>query len=83
MIFIKNKYAPVLGNSIGTWFKMNAVKNVMVLNGIPVKDTVTYVGLVVCNNVKQISQLNFNPVIGKTKKKFNMWLMSEDFALKS
>ena len=40
--------------------------------GIPVKEKVTYLGIVICKDSKQRSELNFNPIIEKTKKKFNL-----------
>ncbi|CDQ93629.1 unnamed protein product [Oncorhynchus mykiss] len=40
--------------------------------GIPIKDKVTYLGIVICKDEKQRSELNF---IEKTKKKLNLWLM--------
>lgn len=45
--------------------------------GIPIKDKVTYLGIVICKDEKQRSELNFNPIIEKTKKKLNLWLLRD------
>ena len=43
---------------------------------IPVKP-LTYLGVVIRKTEKQRSQLNFEPIIERTKNKFNWWLMRD------
>lgn len=48
-----------------------------VVNGIPVKKIVTYLGVVIDKNEKLHSDLNFDPIVEQITKKFNMWLMRD------
>ncbi|CAJ1073570.1 hypothetical protein H4Q32_018840 [Xyrichtys novacula] len=47
------------------------------LNGIPIKQTVTYLGVVLDKNEKRRSELNFEPITQQIQRKFNMWLMRD------
>lgn len=47
------------------------------LDGIPVKNTVTYLGVVVDKNENDRCNLNFNPITQQIAKRFNMWLMRD------
>lgn len=47
------------------------------LYGIPVKSQVNYLGVSICKDVKVRCKLNFDPVIGKAKRKFNSWLQRD------
>lgn len=91
-IFLKNKFeVPVIIRYIEAFtavsgLKMNLEKSVLFplkdcsllqIEGIPVKHQITYLGVVICKNEKQRSQLNFDPIIEKTKKKLNLWLMRD------
>ena len=49
--------------------------------GIPVKESVTYLGLCINKDQKYRSPLNFSPIVKKTRKKLNMWLL-RDLSLK-
>ncbi len=49
----------------------------LLFRNIPVKLKLTYLGVIICNNEKQRSQFNFEPIIEKTKNKFNLWLMRD------
>ncbi len=44
---------------------------------IPVKDQVTYLGIVINKDQKTRSKLNFDPLIVKSQKKFNSWLQRD------
>lgn len=57
------------------------VKNTMTssIDGIPVKDCVTYLGIKITKNMR--CSANFDPIITKTKKRFNCWLQ-RDLSLK-
>jgi len=48
---------------------------------IQVKETITYLGIVISKNVKLRCDLNFLPIIEKAKKRFNQWLQ-RDLSLK-
>lgn len=47
------------------------------LYGIPVKSQVTYLGISICKDDKVRCRLNFDPVVGKAKRKFNSWLQRD------
>ncbi len=47
------------------------------IENIPVKHKLTYVSVIICKNGKQRSQLNLEPIVEKTKNKFNLWLMRD------
>ncbi len=47
------------------------------LDDIPVKNTVTYLGVVIDKNENNRCHLNFNPIIQQITKKFHMWLMRD------
>ncbi len=66
--------------------KMNLNKSVLLpikgndlseLNGIPVKNTVTYLGVHIDKNETNRCSLNFDPIIQQITKRFNMWLMRD------
>ena len=42
--------------------------------GIPVKETVTYLGINICKNPQKRVELNFQPLVNKVKNRFNLWL---------
>lgn len=44
---------------------------------IPVKDQVTYLGIVINKDQKIRCKLNFDPLIMKTQKKLNSWLQRD------
>ncbi len=48
--------------------------NLSNISGIPIKTTVTYLGVIICKDEKMHNDLNFDPVIRKTNNRFNMWL---------
>ena len=75
-----NEFSTVSG------LKMNLSKSVLLpikesdlsdLNGIPVKNTVTYLGVVIHKNEKDRCSLNFNPITQQIARRFNMWLMRD------
>ncbi len=45
------------------------------LDNIPVKNSVTYLGVVIDKNVNNRCNLSYNAIIHQVNKKFNMWLM--------
>lgn len=47
------------------------------ISNIPVKDTVTYLGISIVKDQKTRSSLNFTPIIEKTRKRFNLWLLRD------
>lgn len=47
------------------------------LHGIPVKEAVTYLGVVITKDENERSKLNFEPTIEKAKKRFNQWLQRD------
>ncbi len=48
------------------------------LYSIPVKSQqVTYLGVSICKDDKARCRLNFDPVVGKAKRKFNSWLQRD------
>ena len=47
------------------------------ISNIQVKNSVTYLGIIIDKNESQRCANNFNPIIDKTKKKFNMWLLRD------
>lgn len=49
--------------------------------GIPVREEVTYLGINICKNQLDRVQSNVQPLMVKTKKRFDMWLM-RDLSLK-
>lgn len=51
--------------------------NLTEVNFIPVKDKVTYLGVIIEKDRKLRSLSNFGPVIEQITKKFNMWLMRD------
>ncbi len=42
--------------------------------GIPIKNEVTYLGIKIVKDEERRCELNFSPIIDKTKKKLNHWL---------
>lgn len=52
----------------------------MEINGMPIKDIITYLGIKICKNQKERVALNFIPILDNIKKKFNMWL-SRDLSI--
>ncbi len=88
-IFLKDKYEVIKAISCIDEFstvsglRMNLNKSVLLpikesdlsdLDGIPVKNTVTYLGVVVDKNENNRCNLNFNPITQQIAKRFNMWL---------
>lgn len=66
--------------------KMNVNKSVLFpiktcslteLHGIPVKHIVTYLGVIINKDKNERSVLNFQPIINKTKTRFNIWLQRD------
>ncbi len=61
--------------------KMNKSKYILFsLNDCPlkeIKDTVTYLGIVICKDLKQRNALNFKPIVEKIKNRYNTWLMRD------
>ncbi len=47
------------------------------INGIPVKNVFTYLGIKICKDEKESGQLNFQHVLQKNKNRFNLWLMRD------
>lgn len=47
------------------------------INGIPVKNMFTYLGIVINKNEKVHNSSNFDPIVEQIQKKFNMWLMRD------
>ncbi len=45
--------------------------------GIPIKNEVTYLGIKIVKDEERRCELNFSPVIDKTKKKLNHWLLRD------
>ena len=85
-LFLKDKYevskaiSCIDEFSVVSGLRMNLNKSVLLpikgndlsdLNGIPVKRTVTYLGVVVVKNDR--CNLNFNPITQQIAKRFNMW----------
>lgn len=50
------------------------------LHGIPVKDSVTYLGIKICKDSHQRALENFEPLVNKVKNRFNIWL-SRDLSI--
>uniref|UniRef100_A0A3P9LB20 Reverse transcriptase domain-containing protein n=1 Tax=Oryzias latipes TaxID=8090 RepID=A0A3P9LB20_ORYLA len=44
---------------------------------IPVKENVTYLGIIISKNNSERCSLNFTPLIDKAKKRFNQWLQRD------
>lgn len=42
---------------------------------IPVKESATYLGIQICKDKEMRCRSNYNPIIDKTQKKFNFWLL--------
>ncbi len=91
-IFVKNsEEVESVINCIGEFteisgLKMNKSKSVLFslkdcplkeIKGIPIKDTVTYLGIVICKDLMQRNALHFEPIIEKIKNRYNMWLMRD------
>lgn len=51
--------------------------NVSSISNIPVKDSVTYLGITINKNQSTRCSLNFNPIIGKVQKKLYSWLQRD------
>lgn len=49
--------------------------------GIPIKEEVTYLGINICKDQTNRTQSNFQPLLSKIKKRFDIWLM-RDLSLK-
>ncbi len=49
--------------------------NLSNISGIPIKTTVTYLGVIICKDEKMRNDLNFDPIIRKNR--FNMWLQRD------
>lgn len=47
------------------------------VDGIPVKETVNYLGVVISKSEQDRVSLNFNPAFEKIKSKFNLWLLRD------
>lgn len=91
-IFLKNKFeVSKVISCIGEFsavsgLRMNLNKSVLFpiknsdlvqLDNIPVKKSVTYLGVVIDKNADNRCELNYNPIIQQVSKKFNMWLMRD------
>ncbi len=91
-IFVKNsEEVESVINCIGEFseisgLKMNKSKSVLFslkdcslkeIKGIPIKDTVTYLGIVICKDLMQRNALHFEPIIEKIKNRYNAWLMRD------
>lgn len=50
--------------------------------GIPVKDTVTYLVVIISKDDRQRSNLNFHPFIDKIKAKYNLWLIRDHYMVR-
>lgn len=59
--------------------ELMAIKNcnVPIICNIPVKDQITYLGIVINKDQKTRCKLNFDPLILKTQKKLNSWLQRD------
>uniref|UniRef100_A0A8C6S964 Reverse transcriptase domain-containing protein n=1 Tax=Neogobius melanostomus TaxID=47308 RepID=A0A8C6S964_9GOBI len=75
-----NEFSEVSG------LRMNLNKSVLLplkncddleIHGIPVKRTITYLGVVLNSNQILRCSLNFDPIINQITTKFNMWLMRD------
>lgn len=51
--------------------------NTSILYSILVKDEISYLGILITKNQHSRCYLNFSPIIEKTKKKFNQWLLRD------
>uniref|UniRef100_A0A3P9LHW9 Reverse transcriptase domain-containing protein n=1 Tax=Oryzias latipes TaxID=8090 RepID=A0A3P9LHW9_ORYLA len=47
------------------------------INGIPVKSSLTYLGIIIDKNEKNRSEVNFKPITEQIIKRYNMWLMRD------
>lgn len=47
------------------------------ISNIPVKESVTYLGIAINKNKDTRCSLNFNPIIGQVQKKLNSWLQRD------
>ncbi len=91
-MFVKNsEEVESVINCIGDFteisgLKMNKSKSVLFslkdcplkeIKGIQIKDTVTYLGIVICKDLMQRYALQFEPIIEKIKNRYNAWLMRD------
>jgi len=51
--------------------------NLASLDGIPIHEKVTYLGIVLCKNIEERHKLNFDPIVKKIQSKLNSWLMRD------
>ncbi len=51
--------------------------NISSICDIPVKDCVTYLGILISKDREARCDLNFNPIIDRTQKKLNQWLQRD------
>lgn len=51
--------------------------NLASLDGIPINEKVTYLGIVICKNKEERHKLNFDPIVKKIQSKLNSWLMRD------
>lgn len=51
--------------------------NMEKIEGIPVKEVVTYLGIKLCKDESLRASLNFDPILTSTKRKFNSWLQRD------
>ena len=91
-IFIRNKHEVnkvvrcIEEFSAVSGLRMNLIKsalfpikecNLSELDNIPVKNSITYSGVVIDKNEKNRYSLNYNTIIQQVSKKLNMWLMRD------
>ncbi len=51
--------------------------SVETISSIPIKNSVTYLGIIIDKNESQRCHNNFTSIVDKTKKKFNQWLLRD------
>uniref|UniRef100_A0A669DIK2 Reverse transcriptase domain-containing protein n=1 Tax=Oreochromis niloticus TaxID=8128 RepID=A0A669DIK2_ORENI len=51
--------------------------NSLSIAGIPVKESVTYLGIIINKNQSTRCSLNFTPILDKTQRKLNAWLQRD------
>uniref|UniRef100_A0A8C1Z089 Reverse transcriptase domain-containing protein n=1 Tax=Cyprinus carpio TaxID=7962 RepID=A0A8C1Z089_CYPCA len=91
-LFLRNKHEVIKAIDSITKFsevsglRMNLNKSALlslkecdlsVISGIPVKNTITYLGVIIDKNEKRRCNLNFDPIVEKIRKRFNIWLMRD------
>lgn len=60
----------------GLYLNVNKCK-LMAVKDFLVKDTVTYLGISIIKDQKARNTFNFIPIIEKTQKRFNLWLLRD------